>query len=346
MKCVKLFCIVILLVISLITSRKVKTTTSNNKLKTTKKNKIDDSFNVFIRFDGEDSGNTEYTGKCTKDDVTKPEGNPLGLLIRELPALSGTMATALFKSGSNYYLPYRSITSNWSATQTGLTSRDFIQTTVTVGGKGHSFKLKVPYNTFSRNPVTYDELVTISNTLNTYRSTLKTKLTGLKDTLNKCAGDYSTNMDSVDKANGGISSLKAQVTALQAEYDALKTTNTNLAASQATQENAQSTSLANLGNYRASLKTNTDEQVNISNEIEAIKKNIVDLQAQISSGAVNKDGFTAKATTNKTNYTTAAGTLGGKVPELNGPSELTNALNSFNGLKPDDVKAALNKIIS
>jgi hypothetical protein len=313
-----------------------------------RKFKFQEEFEVWIRLDGAESGDKEYRGRCRRQDVMdSTQARPLGLYIYRLPKnISGDIAKALVQVGEReYYLPYRIVTGEWKATKAGYNRKDFVQTTITIEGQTHSFKLKVDYNSFTTNPVTYEELVTFASELTKRSNAARTEVVKGIDNLKKLAGEFKVQSESAQGATRGLNGLKEKLNKAQADRTVAETERDTNSQEMEGIHNQINQSIKLLSELRLKEEGLTTKVNANNNLLKTLTATINELQTQIASGVASATTFETKATLAKSDWDSIAQKLKSKAPEYNHPAQVDIAKSKFEVKDIDGVKHSLSKVI-
>jgi len=280
-----------------------------------------------------------------EDDVMDPQkAKPLGLYFYDLINVTGPLAQILVKDGLNYYLPYRIITGQWKATLANLTSKDFIEVNIMIGNTLHSFKLKVDYNTFSSNDVSYTDLVDYATQLNFRTDLARKTVNKLISDLETDAENYSIQISNLDASKKGIDGLKSK---LKETEDKLKTEQSNEEA-----KNNQAMKIQEQIKKKVDdLNNDRTEEEKIVSELKAkkeliisLKKSIEDINKSINSKSPDSKVYETEAEKIKKSWEEKSDQLEKKAPEFKAPEFLKTAGDGFRKSDTKSVKENLNKI--
>jgi hypothetical protein len=262
------------------------------KVKKTEKTgmKAEVKLNMFINNDE----NTLLHGALLTGSAQIPDSFPeAGIVFKTDTAPTGNFAKFLIKSGSNYFIPFRFISTTCKAEYISGNNFKYERFTVNVDGESFNLGLRNEYYTFGEE-LNKLEMETLCSYINTAASAIRNAIGTIKTDLNQESSAYKTNKDSLEAAKGGVAGLSKQLAIAKAskiDFDGkMQTLKTQL---------TQETKL--IGDKQLELealnenaKKTTQNMDNINSEDKALDLQITSITSQVAAGTANSGDFQKK----------------------------------------------------
>jgi hypothetical protein len=254
--------------------------------------------NMFINNDE----NTLLHAQLIVASVQIPDSFPeAGIVFRTDAAPVGNFVKFVLKSGSNYFIPFRFISTTCKAEYVAGNSNKYERFTINVDGESFNLGFKNGYYGFG-DELNKLEMETLCSWINTAASAIRSEIGTIKTDLNQESSVYKTNKDSLEAAKEGVAGLTKQLTIAKAskiDFDGkMKTLKTQLTEQTKLIGEAQ----LQLEALNGKAKTTTQNMDNINSEDKALDVQITSIEKQVAAGTANTGDFQTKFDKSKNSF--------------------------------------------